>query len=509
MSHIVTLSGFPAAPELFGVVRGDLLGPFWEVTAFQDLTLIIWGPNFVQNKQRTRLIRYGHKRSARPPTMTMAPSSSLNPTSALRVFVLLSSIKWLLVPAYRSTDFDVHRNWLAVTHHLPLARWYFDDVNGTTVHTLDYPPLFAFFEAALSNNALTASLLDRGWLDARCLARLPDAEAAAASARCVRFQRATVVASDAVLFAGAYLAARAVAPGRDGRGSPWLTFLLVVTNPGLIMLDHVREWSLFVVASPRQTWTLPSEQRAHPYALRTPASDFQYNGMLLGVLLISIAALARGAAPGRSHRWELLGAAAFAALLALKHLYLILAPLYFAYLLRRHCFVAHRFSWPRLAVLAVVTATCLAGPFLPFLLQEDPGGQLLQIATRLFPFGRGVRSSASAASALPSSWPPPLTPAVGACRASWYTTTGPPTSGRSTCARAGRRSSRSGGRPFPRPSGGRRRPSCPSRSRRRPPRPRASPSACGPASRGRGPRPGPGPGTGRRATPRRPSSAPR
>ena len=124
----------------------------------------------------------------------MAPSSSLNPTSALRVFVLLSSIKWLLVPAYRSTDFDVHRNWLAVTHHLPLARWYFDDVNGTTVHTLDYPPLFAFFEAALSNNALTASLLDRGWLDARCLARLPDAEAAAASARCVRFQRATVVA---------------------------------------------------------------------------------------------------------------------------------------------------------------------------------------------------------------------------------------------------------------------------------------------------------------------------
>mmetsp|Transcript_1908 Transcript_1908/g.3438 ORF Transcript_1908/g.3438 Transcript_1908/m.3438 type:complete len:580 (-) Transcript_1908:917-2656(-) len=315
--------------------------------------------------------------------------------SVFLAFLLLSSIKWLLVPTYRSTDFDVHRNWLAITHHLPLAEWYFDDVNGTTVHTLDYPPLFAFFEAALSNNAVTTSLLNNGWLDERCLELLPDSidddggpiTATSTSDRCVRFQRATVILSDAVLFAGAYLATQSMSTvGEEGCGrAPWLTFTLIVTNPGLIMLDHVH---------------------------------FQYNGMLLGMLLISIAFMVRGASPSsspsssqridnqlliKSHlngrRWELVGAATFAALLAMKHLYLTLAPLYFFYLLRRHCFVAERssngviaarFSWDRLLVLAALTLILFLSPFIPFVMQSDPVGQMQQILKRLFPFGRGL-----------------------------------------------------------------------------------------------------------------------
>ncbi len=185
---------------------------------------------------------------------------------------------------------------------------------------------------------------------------------------------------------------------------------------------------------------------------------FQYNGMLLGVLLISIACMVRGGASSSSRAsstsvsplpmqvvWELLAAATFAALLALKHLYLTLAPLYFVYLLRRHCFVVVsnyvvgggknelngygnvkdninnnrsvisgdnnkyknnsgqnemttmvvlRFSWRRLLVLGMVTLLCFLGPFVPFLIQDNPAGavvgQIQQILKRLFPFGRGV-----------------------------------------------------------------------------------------------------------------------
>lgn len=296
------------------------------------------------------------------PSFLGHPSKILPP-----LLIILTCIKILLIPSYRSTDFDVHRNWLAITHQLPLSEWYFDDVNGGTVHTLDYPPAFAFFEYILSNNPLTKVLLPP---DDRCLELLPDNNNTPSPA-CVVFQRGTVIISDLILWAGAYFCCQALYPHRP----PQLcvtSFLLIVFNPGLLWLDHVH---------------------------------FQYNGMLLGILLASVGCFMMGNNVEISSSiaydvYHLAGAALYALLLNLKHLYLALAPLFFCYLLERYCFTStdsngvrtKGFLFGKFFKLAVVTGVVLILPWIPFLLVDidNPQRQLLQILSRLFPFGRGL-----------------------------------------------------------------------------------------------------------------------
>lgn len=240
------------------------------------------------------------------------------------LWALAAGLRLAVWDGYASTDREVHRNWLAVTQ-LPLARWYAD---ATSPWTLDYPPLFAWLEWALS---WPASVVDPGML------RL-QRDAYAAPPRAVAFLRLSVVALEA---AGLAAAARALP---DAPPAAWAALLLA---PPLLFVDHVH---------------------------------FQYNGALLALLLVAAGAV-------RARR-PYAAALAFSLLLYSKHLFLAAAPAFGCVLLADAVRAAPSpaAAAARVAGLGLVFAAVSAAALGPFVAV----GQGRALLARLFPFGRGL-----------------------------------------------------------------------------------------------------------------------
>lgn len=249
------------------------------------------------------------------------------------LFIVSTFIKLLLIPAYRSTDFEVHRNWLAITHSLPISKWY---IEKTSEWTLDYPPFFAWFEKLLS---MFGALIDPEMLKVDNLGY--------ASYETIVFQRLTVIVSELVF----YYALMRYAKYFGNKYVNWVIVGSLFLHPGLIIVDHIH---------------------------------FQYNGLLYGILVLSIVEAKKG---------NLLGSGIlFAVLLNFKHIYLYLAPAYFVYLLKAYCFVpksgstGRSFSPQRLIVLGGSVIAVFGISFGPFIYM----GQIPNVVQRLFPFTRGL-----------------------------------------------------------------------------------------------------------------------
>ncbi|XP_023170103.2 probable dolichyl pyrophosphate Glc1Man9GlcNAc2 alpha-1,3-glucosyltransferase [Drosophila hydei] len=238
-----------------------------------------------------------------------------------------SALKVLLLPAYYSTDFEVHRNWLAITHSLPLNRWYLD---ATSEWTLDYPPFFAYFEWLLSQ---VAKYVDPQMLIVQNLNY--------ASEKTVYFQRISIIVMDLIYVLGAHRCMTALGVVQSTQ-KHIAGCMLLFLNVGLIFVDHIH---------------------------------FQYNGFLFGILFLSIAALLK-----QRYLWSAFG---FAVLLNFKHIFLYMAPAFAVYLLKFYCLGEGKFVQN--------TAKLLAAGLTPFVLSFGPFWQQLpQLMSRLFPFKRGL-----------------------------------------------------------------------------------------------------------------------
>lgn len=147
--------------------------------------------------------------------------------------------------------------------------------------------------------------------------------------------------------------------------------------------SHLRKSSKW-----RSQWNSPSSMLivlllSNATLLMVDHIHFQYNGILLGMLLISIVRILEDR--------KLEGAVWFLVLLNFKHIYVYIAPVYVVYLLRTYCFVGHTISRNNVHVknvvkLAIAVISIFLISFGPFIYY----GQFSQVLSRLFPFKRGL-----------------------------------------------------------------------------------------------------------------------
>jgi alpha-1,3-glucosyltransferase len=255
-------------------------------------------------------------------------------------------IKMLLIPSYTSTDFEVHRNWLAITNTLPRSQWYHE---ATSEWTLDYPPFFALFEYLLS---LIAVKIDPKIVEISATPIF--------NHKILLFQRFSVIFTDLVLFYAVYSYCSVASSSiTTSRGKRLAVMFVTFMDAGLLLVDHIH---------------------------------FQYNGMLLGLLILSIAKF-------RQEK-DLQGAFLYSILLMMKHIYLYIAPLYFVYLLRHYCFTSiktgkgKRFSsfdvvhFLQLGILVLSVFGVAFGWILAP--HPNPIEGFKQVLSRLFPVQRGL-----------------------------------------------------------------------------------------------------------------------
>uniref|UniRef100_A0A0N4Z1Y7 Alpha-1,3-glucosyltransferase n=1 Tax=Parastrongyloides trichosuri TaxID=131310 RepID=A0A0N4Z1Y7_PARTI len=253
----------------------------------------------------------------------------------------LVAIKSLMIRSYTSTDFEVHRNWMAITLNKKLSEWYYEK---TSEWTMDYPPFFAYFEWILSRIGCKIGIKDS----------LVISKEGIKNDGILYYQRITVIVGDFLYYYGAYLITKIAKESPFVGGEvftlkkKFLIFFNLVSFVPLILLDNIH---------------------------------FQYNAFLTGLVLLSINYVLND---------NILKAAIISSVLInFKHIYLYYAPGYVAFYLFNYLLPLETNIISRILLLGLSVGIPIILSFGPFLYAGGIEG-INQILSRLFPFQRGL-----------------------------------------------------------------------------------------------------------------------
>lgn len=253
---------------------------------------------------------------------------------------------------------------------MPSDKWYFDE---TSQWTLDYPPLFAAFEFLLS---IIASIF------------IPDSDLRLTrkpirTESIIAFQRASVILSDTVYYYAVYRLCKSyrhldAEPSSDKSKNKFVRDVTgQQTNITKLRLLKLHE----AIGNADLTSCMALLLLLQPGLLLVDHIHFQYNGLLSGMLILTIVAM--------TERRYIAAAFWFAILLNFKHIYLYCAPAVGMYLLTSYCLSGKgrvvQFV-RRFTELAVVVSAIFIITYMPF---ANPS-TMKQIISRLFPFKRGL-----------------------------------------------------------------------------------------------------------------------
>ena len=256
------------------------------------------------------------------------------------IFLVIVILKIFLFPTNQSTDFEVHRNWKAITNSLSISEWYYYSDNKWT---LDYPPLFAYMEYIIGK---ISKLIDPN------ITNLENYNYN--SIKCKVFMRATVLLGDLFLFFSIQFLSRNI----NISLSKYLILLFSIQfYAGLVIIDNIH---------------------------------FQYNGIIFGFFFISLGFIAK--------KKYIYGAILYFIVLCMKHIFIYFAPAYFIFYFQYiiiNYIKKKKYKELLLNIISIGLGiiTVLLISFLPFIaisIKETNFSQLIQIKKRLFPVQRGL-----------------------------------------------------------------------------------------------------------------------